>query len=86
MAHLEVEPKKSTPWIWILLGLVALVILFFLLRGCGDGNKDKMMTDTITEVDTATGSVVAATQPDWNKVDFNAPETKDEDITDRDVT
>ncbi|RYY22111.1 MAG: OmpA family protein [Chitinophagaceae bacterium] len=82
MAHLEVEPKKSAPWLWILVGLVVLAILFFLLKGCGDGTADKAATDTTTAADTA----VAATQPDWSKVDFTIAETHDADITDRDVT
>ncbi|MET3981191.1 outer membrane protein OmpA-like peptidoglycan-associated protein [Mucilaginibacter sp. UYP25] len=87
MAHLEVEPKKSTPWIWILLGLVVLAVLFFLLKGCGNGTANKVATDSTTAVtDTSAGNAVAATQPDWSKVDFNAPETPDADITDKDVS
>lgn len=92
MAHLEVEPKKSNPWIWILLGLVILAVLFFLLKGC-NGNSNKAAgdstatkTDTSANANASTENAVAATQPDWSKVDFNAPETKDEDITDKDVT
>jgi outer membrane protein OmpA-like peptidoglycan-associated protein len=87
MAHLEVEPKKSTPWLWILVGLVALAILFFLFKGCG-GEKAETTADTsaTTTLDTNGGTVVAATQPDWSKVDMNAPETPDADITDKDVT
>ena len=87
MAHLEVEPKKSTPWLWILVGLVALAILFFLFKGCG-GEKAMTTTDTsaTTTVDTIGGNVIATTQPDWSKVDMNAPETPDADITDKDVT
>lgn len=88
MAHLEVEPKKSTPWLWIILALVVLAILFFLLKGCGSGTNDKATTDstaTTATADTSAGNAIAATQPDWSKVDFNAPETPDADITDKDV-
>ena len=86
MAHLEVEPKKSTPWLWILVGLVALAILFFLFKGCG-GEKAMTTTDSsATTMDTTSSTVIAATQPDWSKVDMNAPETHDADITDKDVT
>jgi outer membrane protein OmpA-like peptidoglycan-associated protein len=88
MAHLEVEPKKSTPWLWILLALVALAVLFFLFKGCGNGTVNKATTDSTstTSADTSAGNAIAATQPDWSKVDLNAPETRDADITDKDVT
>jgi outer membrane protein OmpA-like peptidoglycan-associated protein len=88
MAHLEVEPKKSTPWLWILLALVALAVLFFLFKGCGNGTANKATTDSTstTSADTSAGNAIAATQPDWSKVDLNAPETPDADITDKDVT
>ena len=39
-----------------------------------------------TTMDTTSSTVIAATQPDWSKVDMNAPETHDADITDKDVT
>ena len=89
MAHLEVEPKKSTPWLWILLGLVVLAVLFFLLKGCGNGTGNKAVADSTgntTASDTSSKKVIAATQPDWSKVDFNSPETPDADITDKDVS
>jgi outer membrane protein OmpA-like peptidoglycan-associated protein len=91
MAHLEVEPKKSNPWIWILLALIALAVLFFLFKGCGNNKANNAAADstatTGAAVDTSsTANAVAATQPDWSKVDFNAPETKDPDVTDKDVS
>lgn len=88
MAHLEVEPKKSNPWLWIILGLIALAILFFLFKGCGDGKTTTTTTDSTstTTSDTSTQQVVAATQPNWNDVDFNSPEMPDPAITDKDVT
>lgn len=87
MAHLEVEPKKSTPWLWIILGLVALAILFFLVKGCGDGKSTTTGADSSTTntSDTSNKTVVAATQPSWSDVDFNSPETPDPEITDKDV-
>lgn len=34
MAELNVQPKSKTPaWIWIVLGFVVLLVLYFLLRG-----------------------------------------------------
>lgn len=88
MAHLEVEPKKPFPWLWIILGLIILAVLFFLLKGCGGKASDQTKTDSTvtTTTDTTTKTAIAATQPDWSKVDFNAPEIKDEDITDKDVS
>ena len=93
MAHLEVEPKKSKPWLWILLALVILAILFFFLKGCGNGKNTQVAatdstntTDTSSKANAAAGDAVAATQPDWSKVDFNSPETPDADITDKDVS
>ena len=93
MAHLEVEPKKSSPWLWILLALIVLAVLFFLLKGRGNAKSDKAAADsTTTTKDTSSatsasaGNAVAATQPDWSKVDLNSPETPDADITDKDVT
>jgi outer membrane protein OmpA-like peptidoglycan-associated protein len=76
MAELDVQPKKSNPWIWILLALIAIVILFFLLKGCNS------KTATVTATDSTTTKTVAVTQPDWSKVDFNAAKANDADVTD----
>jgi len=89
MAHLEVEPKKSSPWIWILLALIVLAVLFFLLKGCGKSSSDKGAADstsTRAADTTSANKVEAATQPDWSSVDFNSPQTSDPDITDKDVS
>ncbi|MBD1365103.1 OmpA family protein [Mucilaginibacter sp. ZT4R22] len=87
MAHLEVEPKKSSPWIWILLALVALAVLFFLFKGCG-GSKEVATTDSTSTgnaiADTA-AKAAAATAPDWNGVDFNSPRSTDSDIADTSI-
>lgn len=76
MAELDVQPKKSNPWIWILLALIAIVILFFLLKGCNS------KTTTVATTDSTTTKTVAVTQPDWSKVDFNAAKANDADVTD----
>lgn len=76
MAELDVQPKKSSPWIWILLALIAIVILFFLLKGCNS------KTTTVATTDSTTTKTVAVTQPDWSKVDFNAAKANDADVTD----
>ena len=36
MAQLDVQPKKSSPLIWIVLLVVILALLFFLVKGCND--------------------------------------------------
>ncbi|RWY48153.1 OmpA family protein [Mucilaginibacter gilvus] len=84
MAHLEVEPKKSSPWIWILLALVALAVLFFLLKGCG-GSKQVASTDSTSTVTGDTTKALAATGPDWSTVDFNSPRSTDSDIGDTSI-
>lgn len=76
MAELDVQPKKSSPWIWILLALIAIVILFFLLKGCNS------KTATVAATDSTITKTVAVTRPDWDKVDFNAAKTTDADVTD----
>lgn len=76
MAELDVQPKKSSPWIWLLLALIAIVILFFLLKGCNS------KTTTVAATDSTTTKTVAVTRPDWDKVDFNAAKATDADVTD----
>jgi outer membrane protein OmpA-like peptidoglycan-associated protein len=84
MAHLEVEPKKSTPWLWIILALIALAAIFFFFKGCGKGSDNVATTDsTSTTADTT--KALAATAPDWGSVDFNSPRTTDPDVTDTSI-
>jgi outer membrane protein OmpA-like peptidoglycan-associated protein len=90
MAHLEVKPKSGTPWwLWLLLAIVALAILLFLFKGCGKGSQEVATTDSSatskTDTTANTGNAVAATEPDWSKVDFNAPKSSDPDVTDKDI-
>lgn len=82
MAHLEVEPKKSTPWLWIILAIIALAVLFFLFKGCGGSGKGAT-TDSTANADTS--RVLAATAPDWSSVDFNSPRSTDPDISDTSI-
>lgn len=86
MAHLEVKPKSKTPWwLWLLLAIIALAILFFLLKGNGNDNTEVATSDsTTTAVDGE--RALAATEPDWNTVDFNSPESSDPDISDADIS
>jgi outer membrane protein OmpA-like peptidoglycan-associated protein len=84
MAHLEVEPKKSSPWIWILLAIVAIAVLFFLLKGCG-GDKQVATTDSLGTVSADTSKALATTGPDWSSVDFNSPRSTNSDIADTSI-
>lgn len=86
MAHLEVTPKKSSPvWLWILLALVALAIIYFLFMR-SDTTTETVVTDTTAAVtQPANAQVLAATEPDWDNVDFNTAQSTDADITDNDI-
>jgi len=84
MAHLEVTPKKSSPvWLWILLALVALAIIYFLFMR-SDNKTETVVTDTTTS-QPVHQEILAATEPDWNNVDFNTSNSTDPDITDKDI-
>ncbi|MGO4288739.1 OmpA family protein [Chitinophaga sp. RAB17] len=79
MAHLEVQPrKKSSMWIWLIIGLlIVAVILFFLMRS---NNKDQSVIAT-TDTIASTSKPIVAADPDWNNVNFNAPDTQYEEVT-----
>ncbi|HEY9256449.1 OmpA family protein [Chitinophaga sp.] len=83
MAHLEVQPrKKSSAWIWLLIGLlIVAVILFFLLRS---NNKDQSIIAT-TDTIAATSQPIMAADPDWNHVNFDAPDTQYEEVTNKGI-
>jgi hypothetical protein len=38
MAQLNVQPKKTNPVLGILLAVIALLILFYLVKSCSSGN------------------------------------------------
>jgi len=94
MAQLEVQPKKKANlwWLWILLGLIAIALFYFITRR--SDNRSSEATATTDTSNSATGAPApttsiesaAATHPDWSGVDFNSPETSDPDITDRDIS
>lgn len=78
MAELNVQPKKSSPILWVVLTLIALVFLFFLVRGCSE-------TKTGNSPDTTARDTIATTVPDWDAVDFNSPGTSYDEVTDKGV-
>lgn len=84
MAELNVQPKRSSPWwLWVLIILVAIAILIFLFRGSNTTTGYGAADSTASSADT--GIVAATTSPNWNTVDFNAPEASYEEIKDRDI-
>lgn len=76
MAELNVQPKKTNPILWIILALIALALLFFLIRG----------TKHNTVTDTAGKDTVAKTVARWDQVDFNSPATSYNEVTDKGIT
>lgn len=94
MAELDVQPKRSNPWwIWLLLGIIALAIILFLVRGCNNNKTTTASTDstsTMKSGDTskqsaATGTakpVAAATTPNFDSVNQNAPKSSFGELTD----
>lgn len=85
MAELNVQPKSGRPWwLWLLLALLALALLFFLLRGC---NRDQEAKPADPGLATDSTTVSAdANDLDWNGIDFGAPAATFEEITDADIT
>jgi len=72
MAELNVQPKKRSPILWIILAIIALAVIFYLIRN--SETKNHATTDTI-----------AKTVVSWNEVDFNSPVTPYEEITDQGI-
>lgn len=61
MAHLEVQPKKrSSAWLWLILGLVIIIaILFLLMRGGNNTRQDTIIAADSVAVAPATDTTVA---------------------------
>lgn len=87
MAELNVQPKRSNSgWIWLLLALLALGILFFLIKGCNNTSVTTGTGDSTVTTHTDNANVLATTEPDWGSVDFNAPESSYDEVTDKDIS
>ena len=93
MAHLEVQPKKTSySWLWILLGLLAIAMIIFLVKGC-DHNTTNPITSTDTSSlkssdtnQTSKIAVAVTSATDWDGVNFNSPVLTDADINDKDIS
>lgn len=75
MAHLEVRPQKNTPWwVWLLLLAVIIAVVIFLTRRSDDSSMDNTdPRDSMANIELDTSDMLATTEPDWSKVDFNTP-------------
>lgn len=78
MAELKVQPKKKSPFIWILLVLIALVLAFLLIKRNSDTTTNALADSTVKDT-------LATTVADWSQVDFNAPSIAYEEVTDQGV-
>lgn len=79
MANLNVQPKRQTPWwLWLLLILVGAAILYFILH-----NDRKTSESALITRDTSV--IAAATEPNWDRVDFNAPGVAYSELADTDI-
>lgn len=90
MADLDVQPKKKNSILpWVLLGLGILALLIFLARGCNDKDtRDNAAatTDSATStVSNAAENTAATVKNWWDDIDFNAPATKYDEVTNKDV-
>lgn len=94
MAELNVEPKKSSPWIWIVIGIIIIaIILFFVFRNNGNNTdnvnngRDTTTSQVITPSNTenpVAANAVAATEP-WQGINYNAPKATYGEITNKDI-
>lgn len=86
MAELDVQPKKKTSILpWLLLGLGALLLIFFLTRG--DDKDEANRNDTTTTYNsTSDNAAVAGAGSDWNGIDFSSPATRHDEVSSNSVT
>lgn len=77
MAQLNVQPKKKSPVIWIVLFIIILAILLFFLRGCY--NTGKLSTDRVTDTTVS----IAKTVTSLDSIDWNVPGTDYSEVTDK---
>ena len=85
MAELNVQPKRKSPWwIWVILALIILLLIYF-FRGC-DNTKQTVSNEAGSTSQSAGATSVGATSPNWDSVDFNAPDATYEEITDTSIS
>jgi outer membrane protein OmpA-like peptidoglycan-associated protein len=84
MAEIDVQPKKRSgsfiPWLLLALGVIALAV--FLLRN-KDGNDVAGTNEDKTTYSSTTANAAAGS---WNAIDWNAPETRHDEISDNNIS
>ncbi len=86
MATLDVQPKKKgsiLPWLLLALGIIAL--LFFLLRNRDNNDEIATATNTDTLSSSSTAPAVMDSLSGWEDIDFNAPATNYDEVTDKNI-
>lgn len=88
MAHLEVKRKNGMGWwLWLLLALVALIVIIMWIQGRDTKSvSDTSVVDSSADLASDQSEAIAITEPDWDKIDFNAPAASDPEITDPDIS
>ncbi len=89
MAELDVQPKSGRPWwLWLLLAIIALALLFFLLRGCdnkAEVDSDEAATGMVTDTSGTVTTTTTSDDDDWSSLDRNVGVATYDEISDRDI-
>jgi outer membrane protein OmpA-like peptidoglycan-associated protein len=88
MADLDVQPKKKTSILpWLIAGVVLLLLLFLLSKGCNDAANTAATSSTDTTVRGATRVTTSDTTAtdNWYNVNLDAPAVSYEELGDKDV-
>jgi outer membrane protein OmpA-like peptidoglycan-associated protein len=88
MAEIDVQPKKRSgsilPWILLALGVIALLIFLFRNKDGDDRSNEARNNDEKATYNSTTSNAAAAGA--WSSIDWNAPETRYDEINGNDVT
>jgi len=77
MAHLEVRPKPSRPWwLWVLVVIILIALGAMVFKQCGTVQEEHPSIAG-NSASSEKHKAIAATGPDWDKVNFNATPTSD---------
>lgn len=86
MAHLEVRPKPSRPWwLWALIIVILVALAAMVFNQCSQQAKDHPSIADKTTNSSTDNKAVAATSPDWEKIDFSANKSTDTTLNATDI-